>query len=81
MKLLLEVVPEMIESWRPDKESTRSEAGNENSPTIVRKLFAVANVQRQERKFIDNGMSFRKAGERYAVLAGKLPKVSAADES
>lgn len=81
VKLLLEVVPEMIESWRPDKESTRSEAGNENSPTIVRKLFAVANVQRQERKFIDNGMSFRKAGERYAVLAGKLPKVSAADES
>ncbi|WP_406700901.1 hypothetical protein V5E97_19105 [Singulisphaera sp. Ch08] len=81
VKLLLEVVPELIESWRPDKESTRSEAGNENSPTIVRKLFAVANVQRQERKFIDNGMSFRKAGERYAVLEGKLPKASATDDS
>lgn len=81
VKLLLEVVPELIESWRPDKESTRSEAGNENSPTIVRKLFAVANVQRQERKFIDNGSTFRKAGERYAVLEGKLPKASATDDS
>jgi hypothetical protein len=81
VKLLLEVVPEMIEGWRPDKESSRSEAGNENSPAIVRKLFTVANEQRQQRRFIDDGTAFRKAGERYAGLAGKLPKASAADDS
>ena len=81
VKLLLEVVPELIETWRPDKESGRSEAGNENSPAIVRRLFAVANEQRQQRKFIDDGSAFRKAGERYAGLEGKLPKASAADDS
>ena len=81
MKLLLEVVPELIETWRPDKESVRSEAGNENSPAIVRRLFSVANEQRQQRKFIDDGVAFRKAGERYAVLETKLPKASAADDS
>jgi hypothetical protein len=80
VKLLLEVVPELIDSWRPDKESSRSEAGNENSPAIVRRLFAVANEQRQQRKFIDDGAAFRKAGERYAGLEGKLPKPSVADE-
>jgi hypothetical protein len=81
VKFLLEIVPEMIETWRPDKESGRSEAGNENSPAIVRRLFAVANEQRQQRKFIDDGTAFRKAGERYAGLEGKLPKASAADDS
>src|SRR5262249_17852955 len=80
VKLLLEVVPELIETWRPDKESSRSEAGNENSPAIVRRLFAAANEQRQQRKFIDDGSAFRKAGERYAGLEGKL-KASAADDS
>jgi hypothetical protein len=81
VKLLLEVVPELIETWRPDKESGRSESGNENGPAIVRKMFAVANEQRQQRKFIDDGSAFRKAGERYAGLEGKLPKASAADDS
>jgi hypothetical protein len=81
VKLLLEVVPELIETWRPDKESGRSEAANEYSPAIVRRLFAVANEQRQQRKFIDDGSAFRKAGERYAGLEGKLPKASAADDS
>ena len=71
----------MIETWRPDKESGHSEAGNENSPAIVRRLFAVANEQRQQRKFIDDGSAFRKAGERYAGLEGKLPKPSATDDS
>ena len=32
VKLLLEIVPELIETWRPDKESGRSEAGNETAP-------------------------------------------------
>jgi hypothetical protein len=81
VRLLLEVVPELIETWRPDKESGRSEAGVENSPAIVRRLFAVANEQRQQRKFIDDGSAFKKAGERYAGLEGKLPKASAADDS
>ena len=81
VKLLLEVVPELIEKWRPDKESGRSEAGNESSPAIVRRMFAVANEQRQQRKFIDDGSTFRKAGERYAGLEVKLPKASAADDS
>ena len=81
VKLLLEVVPELIETWRPDKESGRSEAANENSPAIVRRMFAVANEQRQQRKFIDDGSAFRKAGERYAGLEGKLPKASTADDS
>jgi hypothetical protein len=81
VKLLLEIVPELIETWRPDKESNRSEAGNENSPAIVRRLFSVANEQRQQRKFIDDGTAFRKAGERYAGLEGKLPKASATDDS
>ena len=81
VKLLLEVVPELIETWRPDKESGRSEAGNENSPAIVRRMFAVANEQRQQRKFIDDGSAFRKAGERYAGLEVKLPKASATDDS
>jgi hypothetical protein len=81
VKLLLEVVPELIETWRPDKESGRSEAGNETSPAIVRRMFAVANEQRQQRKFIDDGSAFRKAGERYAGLEGKLPKASATDDS
>jgi hypothetical protein len=81
VKLLLEVVPELIETWRPDKESGHSEAGNENSPAIVRRMFAVANEQRQKRKFIDDGAAFRKASERYAGLEGKLPKASATDDS
>ena len=81
VKFLLEVVPELIETWRPDKESDRSEAGNENSPAIVRRLFAVANEQRQQRKFIDDRSAFRKAGERYAGLEGMLPKASATDDS
>jgi hypothetical protein len=81
VKLLLEIIPELIETWRPDKESGRSEAGNENSPAIVRRLFAVANEQRQQRKFIDDGSAFKKAGERYAGLEGKLPKASAAEDS
>ncbi|SIO62801.1 hypothetical protein SAMN05444166_7154 [Singulisphaera sp. GP187] len=80
VKLLLEAVPELIESWRPDKESGRSEAGNENSPAIVRRLFTVANEQRQQRRFIDNGSAFKKAGERYAGLEGKLPKSPAAGD-
>jgi len=81
VKFLLEVVPELIEGWRPDKESTRSEAGNENSPAIVRRLFAVANEQRQQRKFIDDASSFRKANERYAGLQSKLPKASPTDDA
>jgi hypothetical protein len=81
VKFLLEVVPELIETWRPDKESNRSEAANESSPAIVRRLFAVANEQRQQRKFIDDGSTFRKAGERYAGLESKLPKASATDGS
>jgi len=81
VKLLLEAVPELIENWRSDKESGRSEAGNENSPAIVRRMFAVANEQRRQRKFIDEGSVFRKAGQRYAALEGKLPKASAADDS
>ncbi len=81
VKILLEVVPELIETWRPDKESGRSEAGNENSPAIVRRLFAVANEQRQQRKFIDDGSAFKKAGDRYSRLEGKLPKPSAAEGS
>ncbi|MHB1562297.1 MAG: hypothetical protein ACYC61_33060, partial [Isosphaeraceae bacterium] len=76
IKYLLEVVPELIDSWRPDKESDNSEAANESSPAIVRKLFAVANEQRQQRKFIDDGSTFRKAGDRYKALEGKLPKPS-----
>jgi hypothetical protein len=81
VKLLLEIVPELIETWRPDKESSRSEAGDESSPAIVRRMFAVANEQRQQRKYIDNGQAFRKAGERYAGLESKLPKASATDDS
>lgn len=81
VKFLLEVVPELIEGWRPDKESTRSEAGNENSPAIVRRLFAVANEQRQQRKFIDDASSFRKANERYTGLQSKLPKASPTDDA
>ena len=81
VKFLLEIVPELIETWRPDKESGRSEAANESSPAIVRRLFAVANEQRQQRKFIDNGSAFRKAGERYAGLERKLPKDTATDNS
>jgi hypothetical protein len=81
VKFLLEVVPELIETWRPDKESGHSEAANESSPAIVRRLFAVANEQRQQRKFIDDGSAFRKAGERYAGLQGKLPKAAASDTS
>jgi hypothetical protein len=81
VKLLLEIVPELIETWRPDKESSRSEAGNEHSPAIVRRMFAVANQQRQQRKYIDDGPAFRKAGERYAGLEGKLPKPSTTDDS
>ena len=81
VKLLLEIVPELIETWRPDKESSRSEAGNEHSPAIVRRMFAVANEQRQQRKFIDDGTAFKKAGERYAGLEVKLPKTSATDDS
>jgi hypothetical protein len=48
---------------------------------MVRRLFAVANEQRQQRKFIDDGSAFRKAGQRYSGLEGKLPKASAADDS
>jgi hypothetical protein len=81
VKLLLEVVPELIESWRPDKESGRSEAGNENSPAIVRRLFTVANQQRQQRKYIDDGTAFRKAGDRYAGLEGRVPKASVDDDA
>jgi hypothetical protein len=81
VKLLLEIVPELIETWRPDKESGRSEAGNENSPAIVRRMFAVANEQRQQRKYIDDGTVFRKAGERYTGLEGKLPKASPTGDS
>jgi hypothetical protein len=81
VKLLLEIVPEMIETWRPDKDSGHSETANENSPAIVRKLFSVANEQRQQRKFIDDGQSYKKAGERYATLERKLPKAPAPDES
>jgi hypothetical protein len=81
VKFLLEVVPELIETWRPDKESGHSEAANESSPAIVRRLFAVANEQRQQRKFIDDGSTFRKAGERYKGLESKLPKPSATDGS
>ncbi len=81
VKLLLEIVPELIETWRPDKESSRSEAGNESSPAIVRRMFAVANEQRQQRKYIDDGSSFKKAVERYKVLEGKLPKPSSEDNS
>jgi hypothetical protein len=81
VKFLLEVVPELIETWRPDKESDRSDAANENSPAIVRRLFAVANEQRQQRKFIDDGSAFRKAGERYAALESKLPKTSTTEGS
>ena len=76
VKFLLEIVPELIETWRPDKESNRSEGANENSPAIVRRLFTVANEQRQQRKYIDDGSSFKKATERYAVLESKLPKDS-----
>ncbi len=76
VKFLLEIVPELIETWRPDKESGHSDAANESSPAIVRRLFAVANEQRQQRKYIDDGSSFRKAGERYKGLEGKLPKPS-----
>ena len=81
VKFLLEVVPELIETWRPDKESDRSEAANESSPAIVRRLFAVANEQRQQRKYIEDGPSFRKVGERYKGLEGKLPKASDIDGS
>ena len=66
---------------RAPAENDRSEAANESSPAIVRRLFAVANEQRQQRKFIDDGSTFRKAGERYAGLEGKLPKASAADDA
>jgi hypothetical protein len=81
VKFLLEGGPELIETWRPDKESDRSEAANESSPAIVRRLFAAANEQRQLRKFIDDGSAFRKAGERYKGLESKLPKASATDGS
>jgi hypothetical protein len=81
VKLLLEVVPELIGTWRPDKESGRSEAGNENSPAMVRRLYTVANEQRQQRKFIDDGSVFRKARDTYAGLEAKLPKASAGDDS
>ena len=79
VKFLLEIVPEMIETWRPDKESNHSEAANESSPAIVRRLFAVADEQRQLRKFIDDGPSFKKANERYAGLQNKLPKDTSTD--
>jgi hypothetical protein len=81
VKFLLEIVPELIETWRPDKESGRSEAANESSPAIVRRLFAVANEQRLQRKYIDDGSAFRKAGERYKGLESKLPKATATDGS
>jgi hypothetical protein len=81
VKFLMEVVPEMIEAWRPDKDSNRSDAANESSPAIVRRLFTVANEQRQQRKFIDDGASFKKAGVRYTALESKLPKPSASEGS
>jgi hypothetical protein len=81
IKFLLEVVPELIETWRPDKESSNSEAANESSPAIVRRLFTVANEQRQQRKYIDDGSTFRKAGDRYKSLETKLPKPSMTDGS
>jgi hypothetical protein len=81
VKFLLEIVPELIETWRPDKESNSSEAADERSPAIMRRLFSVANEQRQQRKYIDDGSSFKKAGARYAGLEGKLPKNSATDDS
>jgi hypothetical protein len=81
VKFLLEVVPELIETWRPDKESNHSEAANESSPAIVRRLFTVANQQRQQRKYIDDGSTFKKAGERYKGLESKLPKPSASEGS
>ena len=81
VKFLLETVPELIEAWRPDKESGHSEAANESSPAIVRRLFTVANEQRLQRKFIDDGQAFKKATERYAGLERKLPKDTATDES
>ena len=81
VKFLLEVVPELIETWRPDKESDHSESANESSPAIVRRLFTVANEQRQQRKYIDDGPSFKKAGERYKGLQGKLPKDTPPDGS
>jgi hypothetical protein len=81
VKLLLEVVPELIDTWRPDKESGSSQAGNESSPAVVRRLFSVANEQRQQRKFIDDGPTFKKAGERYAGLERKLPKSSGGEDS
>jgi hypothetical protein len=81
VKFLLEIVPELIETWKPDKESGRSEAANESSPAIVRRMFAVANEQRQQRKYIDDGSTFRKAGERYKGLEGKLPKDTVTDNS
>jgi hypothetical protein len=80
VKFLLEIVPELIETWRPDKESNNSEAANEYSPAIVRRLFAVANEQRQQRKYIDDGSSFKKAADRYAGLQPKLPKASATED-
>jgi hypothetical protein len=81
VRFLLEVVPELIETWRPDKESSHSEAANESSPATVRRLFTVANEQRQQRKFIDDGAAFKKANERYASLQNKLPKDTAIDGS
>ncbi len=81
VKFLLETVPELIETWRPDKESNHSEAADERSPAIVRRLFTVANEQRQQRKYIDDGSTFRKARERYAGLQDKLPKDKAPDNS
>jgi hypothetical protein len=47
----------------------------------VRRLFTVANEQRQQRKYVDDGSAFKKATERYAGLEGKLPKDSATNES
>jgi hypothetical protein len=81
VRFLMEVVPELIESWKPDKESNNSEGGNEYSPAIVRRMFTVANEQRQQRKYIDDGSSFKKANERYAALQNKLPKDKPADGS
>jgi hypothetical protein len=81
VKFLLEIVPELIETWRPDKESGHSEAANESSPAIVRRMFTVANEQRQQRKYIDDGSAFRKATERYAGLERKLPKDSPTSDS
>jgi hypothetical protein len=45
----------------------------------VRRMFAVANEQRQQRKYIDDGPSFKKANERYAGLQNKLPKDTSTD--